>query len=119
MSCHYLLAEKDTSVSVNRESGTCPRIPDGVQCGRGGVDQTASELPTRGGGHAWGQRRLHFPGSHFFSRSRVTVLDVYAVTLLPNSELPQTFSSAQLVQFVPLKSPAWLLIILLKNCSAS
>lgn len=119
MSCHYLLAEKETSVSVNRESGTCPRIPDGVQCGRGDVDWTALELPARGGGHAWGQRRLHFPGAHSFSRPRVTVSDVYAGTLLPNSELPQTFSSAQLVHFVPLKSPARLLIILLENCSAS
>lgn len=47
------------------------------------------------------------------------MLDVYRVTLHPNSECRQTFSSAQNIHFVPLKSPAWLLIILLGNCSAS
>lgn len=127
---YLLLADKETSVSVNKEGGTCPRIPTGVQCGRSKCRLNGTGAAPNGRGHRLGQRYLlsslgyrsvgvQVPGPHSFSLHRVTMLGLYAVALHHNSELPQTLSSSQNVHVVHLKSPAWWLIILLENCSAS
>lgn len=94
---------------VNEELGTCPRIPVGVQCGGAGEPGQPWSSAKGEGGPAWGQRCLHVPVL-VLPPPGVTGSHVDAVTLHSNSRLAQTFSSAQNVHFVPLKSPGWLLI---------